>query len=101
MARGENPVLETMTDINAVSLASTELDDRSLMLVRIAALAATDAPVMSYLLHVGPAEDAGVTVEDVLVAVAPIIGTPRTMAAVGKIAEALGIAIELGSEDTQ
>lgn len=104
MAHGENPVLETSTDINAVSLARTELDSRSLMLVRIAALAAADAPVMSYLLHVGPAEEAGVTVEDledVLVAVAPIIGTPRTMAAVGKLAEALGLAIELGSEDTQ
>lgn len=35
------------------------------------------------------------------VAVAPIIGTARTAAAVGKIAEALGLAISLSSEDTE
>lgn len=104
MAQGENPVMETLADINAVSLSRTELDSRSLMLVRIAALAAVEAPMMSYLLHIGPAEEAGLTVddvEDVLVAVAPIIGTARTAAAVGKIAEALGLAIQLTSEDTE
>ena len=104
MAQGENPVLETLTDINAVSLARTELDTRSLMLVRLAALAAVDAPVMSYLLHLGPAADAGLTVEDVedvLVAVAPITGTPRAMKAVGRLAEAFDLAIHLGTEDTK
>lgn len=103
MAQGENPVLETMTDMVAASLSRSELDARSLLLVRIAALAAVDAPTMSYLLHLGPAKDAGLTVqdvEDVLVAVAPIIGTPRTVAAVGKIAESLDLAIRLGTEDT-
>src|SRR5512141_1544396 len=104
MAQGENPVLETMTDMIAASLARTELDARSLLLVRIAALAAVDAPMMSYMLHLGPAKDAGLTVEDVqdvLVAVAPIIGSPRTVAAVGKIAESLDLAIRLGTEDTK
>lgn len=104
MAQGENPVLETLTDINAVSLARTELDARSLMLVRLAALAAVDAPVMSYLLHLGPAADAGLTVEDVedvLVAVAPITGTPRAMKAVARLAEAFDLAIHLGTENTK
>ena len=51
----------------------------ALLLVRIAALAAVDARPASYLAHVGPATDAGVTVEDVqnvLVAVAPSSGRP-------------------------
>ena len=47
-------------------------------------------------MHIGPAMDAGVTVEqlqNILVAVAPIVGTPRTAAAALKITDALGIAI--------
>ena len=36
---GEAPVLEALVDINAVSLARTELDPVALLMVRIAALA--------------------------------------------------------------
>lgn len=98
MAKGEAPVLEALADINAVSIERTGLDPASLILVRLAALAAVDAPPASYLMHIGPAVDSGVTIEqvqDVLVAVAPIVGTPRTMAAAAKIAEALGLALDL------
>jgi alkylhydroperoxidase/carboxymuconolactone decarboxylase family protein YurZ len=104
MATGDAPVLEALIEINAASLARTELDARSLMLVRLAALAAVDAPASSYLLHLGPAVDAGLTAEDaedVLVAVAPIVGTPRTAAAAAKIVAALGLAIELAREDAE
>jgi len=104
MATGDAPVLEALIEINAASLARTELDDRSLMLVRLAALAAVDAPASSYLLHLRPAVDAGLTAgdaEDVLVAVAPIVGTPRTAAAAAKIVAALGLAIELAQEDAE
>ncbi len=40
--------------------------------------------------------DAGVTIEqiqDILIAVAPIVGTPRTLSAALKITKALGIVI--------
>ncbi|HCU97024.1 MAG TPA: carboxymuconolactone decarboxylase [Actinobacteria bacterium] len=103
MATGEAPVLEALADINAVSLERTELDPSSLILVRLAALIAVDAPASSYLLHIGPAAEAGVTVDqaqNVLVAVAPIVGTPRTASAAAKIVEALGLAIELAEEGT-
>jgi alkylhydroperoxidase/carboxymuconolactone decarboxylase family protein YurZ len=103
MAKGEAPVLETLADINAVSLERTELEPMSLILVRLAALAAVDAPPASYLAHLGPASEVGVTLDqaqDVLVAVAPIVGTARTMAAAGKMVEALGLAIDL-AERTQ
>jgi alkylhydroperoxidase/carboxymuconolactone decarboxylase family protein YurZ len=92
----ENPVLGTLAAMTAESLARCGLDQNSLLAVRIAALAAVDAPAASYLLHVGPAMDAGVTVEQVqniLIAVAPIIGAPRTASAAVKITEALGIVI--------
>ena len=102
MAKGQSPVLETLADINAVSIERTELDPATLILVRLAALAAMDAPPSSYLMHIGAAADVGVTVDqaqDVLVAVAPIVGTPRTMAAASKIVEALGLAIDLMESD--
>ena len=60
------------------------------------ALAAVDAPAGSYLVHLGPAMDAGVTigqVQDILIAVAPIIGTARTANAAANITEAIGIAV--------
>jgi hypothetical protein len=43
MAKGENPVLETLADINLVSVERTELDPASLILIRLAALVAADA----------------------------------------------------------
>ena len=63
MAKGENPVLETLADINLASVERTELDPASLILVRLAALVAVDAPVSSYLLHLGPAAETGVTLD--------------------------------------
>jgi alkylhydroperoxidase/carboxymuconolactone decarboxylase family protein YurZ len=101
MATGDAPVAEALIEINAASLARTELDARSLMLVRLAALAAVDAPASSYLLHIGPAVKVGLTAEDaedVLVAVAPIVGTPRTALAAARIVAALGVAIELAED---
>ena len=96
MANSETPVLDTLVAINAESIARSGLDANSLLVARIAALVAVDAPSDSYLMHIGPAMDSGVTVEtvqDILVAVAPIVGTPRTISAAAKIMEALGIAI--------
>src|SRR4051794_4190092 len=101
MAIGEAPVLEALTDINAVSIARTDLDPATLILVRAAALVAVDAPPASYLMHIGPALESGVTaadIQDVLVAVAPIVGAPRVLSAARKITEALGIAIAVVEE---
>lgn len=92
----ETPVLDTLAAMTAESIARCGLDDNGLIAARIAALAAVDAPASSYLMHVGVAVDAGVTVEQVqniLIAVAPIIGTARTLSAAAKITEALGVVI--------
>jgi len=100
----ESPVLDTLAAMTAESLARCELDANSLLTARIAALAAVDAPAASYLMHVGPAMDAGVTVEqlqNILIAVAPIIGTPRTLDAALKITEALGIVIAVVEEELE
>ena len=101
MAEKENPVGDTLVEITAASLERSTLEPRELMLARNAALAAVDAPPASYLLNVGAAVDVGITLEDVqgiLVAVAPIVGTPRVVAASGNLAVALGFAIALEAE---
>lgn len=98
MATGDTPVLDAIAEITAVSIERSDLDARSLILVRLAALIAVDAPAASYLLHVGPAVDVDVTlddVQDVLIAVAPVVGTARTLSAAAKIVDALGAAIVL------
>jgi len=90
------PVLDALAAMTAESLARCGLDENSLLVARMAALVAVDAPAASYLMHVGPAVDAGVTIEqiqDILVAVAPVVGTPRTMSAAARITEALGITV--------
>ncbi len=104
MAEEETPVLDALADITAVSLERSTLEPRELMLARIAALAAVDAPAASYLLNAGTAMEVGITLEDVqgvLIAVAPIVGTPRIVAAAGNLASALGFALEMAEAELE
>lgn len=90
------PVLDTLAAMTAASIEYSNLDGRELVMARLAALAAVGAPAVSYLAHIGPATDVGVTIEDVqglLTAIAPIIGSPRTVVAARNIRRALGFAI--------
>ena len=56
MAIGDAPVLDALLEINATALNRSELDPVTMLLVRMAALAAVDAPATSYLMHIGSAE---------------------------------------------
>ncbi|HYW25472.1 MAG TPA: hypothetical protein VE953_14980 [Terriglobales bacterium] len=94
----ETPVLDTIAAMTAASIERCDLAVDDLITTRIAALAAVGAPRISYLAHIGPSIRAGVTLEkvqNVLVAVAPIIGTARVMTAATNIGEALGMAIAI------
>lgn len=96
----DDPLKDTVLEMTAASVERADIDDRSLMLVRLAALVAVDAPASSYLLNLAAADDVGIQADEVralLIAVAPIVGTPRVVRATVAIAEALGIA--LGLED--
>jgi len=100
----ETPVLDLLASMTADSIETTNLDEQSLMLVRFAALVAVDAPPASYLLNLGAAADAGLDADkarDVIAAIAPIVGTARTVSALGKIARALGFAIELAALEAE
>ena len=94
----ETPVLDLLANMTAASIEATTLDSQTLMLVRIAALVATDAPPASYLMNLGAATDLGIGAEEVqgvLAGVAPIVGTPKVVAAAGNIVRALGLALDL------
>jgi len=94
----ETPVLDLLAKMTADSIDASDLDAESLMLVRIAALVAVDAPPASYLLNIGAASEAGVDAEKirgVFAAIAPIVGTARIASATGNIVRALGIALEM------
>ena len=92
------PVLDLLARMTADSLEASTLDPATLMLVRIAALVAVDAPPVSYLTNLGAATDVGVDEDQlrgVLIAIAPIVGTARVASATGNIVRALGAAIEI------
>lgn len=95
----QRPLLDAILDMTSASVSRAGLGDRELMMVRFAALAAVGAPPSSYLLNIAAAVEAtDLTLEDargVLIAVAPIIGTPKVVAAAGTVAEALGLALAL------
>ena len=100
----ETPVLDLLASMTADSLEASSLDPETLMLVRIAALAAVDAPAVSYVLNLGAASQVGIDAEQVrgvLAAIAPIVGTARVASATGKIADALEVAIEIAESEEQ
>lgn len=98
----DTPVLDTIAAMTMDSLERCEMDPHTLILARLAALAAMDAPPISYMAHIGVSQAAQVTVEqvqDLLVAIAPVVGTARVMSAAGHITEALGFAIAVADNE--
>ena len=95
---GERPVLDLLASMTADSLEASDLDTKTLMMARLAALVAVDAPAASYLLNLDVASEVGIGVEeiqDLMTAIAPIVGTARIVSASGKMIRALGFAIEV------
>jgi len=98
----DTPVLDTIGDMTAASIEHSSVSPREFMLARLAALIAVDAPPASYLANAPAGAEAGLTVEDiqgVMVAVAPVVGAPRVVAASGQIMRALGFAIAVGDDE--
>jgi alkylhydroperoxidase/carboxymuconolactone decarboxylase family protein YurZ len=76
------------------SFEASTLDLDTLVLVRIAALVAVDAPPVSYALNLEAAAEDGLDLESirgVLTAVAPIVGTAKVATATGNIVRALAV----------
>ena len=100
----DTPVSDTLLLMTTASLDNSDLSPREFMIARIASLVAVDAPAASYALNALPATDSGITlddVEDILVAVAPIVGTVRVVSATANIAEGLGFVIALAEAELE
>jgi hypothetical protein len=96
------PVLDTLTDMTAVSVDHNCLSPRDFMLARLAALIAVDAPPISWIANASAVTESGLTVDDVqgiMIPVAPVVGAPRVMAAGGHILQALGLAIAVSDAE--
>ena len=94
----ETPILDLLAGMTADSIEASNLDPQTLMLVRIAALVAVDAPPASYLMNLGAASELDVDAEQVrgvLAAVAPIVGTARVVSATSKMVRALALELDL------
>jgi 4-carboxymuconolactone decarboxylase len=103
-ASADTPVLDLLTNMTAESVVVSSLDPQSLMVARVAALVATDAPAISYVLNLEAAVETGIDaaqVRGVLTAIAPIVGTARVASALGKIADALEIELETAELESQ
>ena len=104
MASNDTPVLDLLASMTAdsIALSRASLDPDDIMLVRIAALAAVDAPSVSYLTNLEAIADVGIDadrVRGVLAAIAPIVGTARVASATGKIVDALDVVIEVAERE--
>jgi hypothetical protein len=84
--------METLAQMNLGSLGQADIDEQTALLVRFGALVGLDAPAASYLIHLGLADEAGIkpeTVRAALVALAPLVGSARIVAAADKVQRAL------------
>ena len=102
--KADTPILDLLARMNTDAVEVSTLEPEKLMLVRIAALVAMDAPPVSYMLNLSVAGDVDVDAEEVrgvLAAIAPIVGTPRIVTAAGNIVRALGIAIDLAELESE
>ena len=94
----DSPILDLLGAMNRAGIEASSLDAQSLMLVRLAALVAVDAPPVSYMLNLEMAGDVSVDAEQIegmLAAIAPIVGSARVASAGGKMVRALGLELSL------
>ena len=89
LAAGQASVLESLAQMQAGTLERSGLDRETYLLVRLAALVATDAAAVSYPAHLGgPGEEAGLPVPKIIGvfgAIAPLVGSARVLSAASRL----------------
>jgi 4-carboxymuconolactone decarboxylase len=97
IAQHDPMVLEELMQARTSNAEASGLDLKTHALVNVAALIALDAAPASYIWQVGLALEAGVTPEEILgllVALNPLVGNAKIVAAAPEIAIALGVDLE-------
>jgi len=95
---GEAPLIETLVRMHTDTQQRSGLDDRTYLLVRLAALVASDASPTSFMVTLAVADDLGVTADEVrgvLIALAPVLGSARALAGAEKALQAIAAARQL------
>ena len=95
IAPGEAPLVESLVRMHADAQRQSGLDDRTYVLVRIAALVAMDASTESYRVNLTVADEVGVSADDVrgvLIALAPLVGSARVLSGADKALKAIAAA---------
>jgi 4-carboxymuconolactone decarboxylase len=98
----ETPVLDLLASMTEASVQASSLDPQMIMVARLSALVASDAPAVSYALNLAVGSEVGLDAEDVrgvLTAIAPIVGTSRVAAATGRIVAAVDVAIDVATAE--
>ncbi len=101
LSLNDQSYLEGQVSVVAGGAGATHLDSRSYWLASVAALIALDGSVSTFGWATSAALAAGVTSDelvDLLVALSPIIGTARIVAAAPKLGLALGYDVEADIE---
>jgi 4-carboxymuconolactone decarboxylase len=91
LATGQAAVLETLAQMQVSPLERSKLDEETYLLVRLAALVATDAAAVSYRAHLGRASDPVISAAKVLAAFAaivPVVGSARVLTAASELTRA-------------
>ena len=92
---GEAPLVESLVQMHLNTQEQSGLDDRTYLLVRIAALVAADASEASYRVNLTVADDVGITADDVrgvLIALGPVVGSARVLSGATKALKAIASA---------
>ena len=88
LAAGRASVLETLAQMQVGTLERSRLDEETYLLVRLAALVATDAEPTAYRAYLGAVGDDGLPtarVLGVLLAIAPVVGSARVLSAASRL----------------
>jgi 4-carboxymuconolactone decarboxylase len=88
LAAGHVGVLERLARMQLGALERSKLDEERYLLVRLAALVATDATAISYRVHLGGAGDLPSAKVLGTLAIAPMIGSARVLAAASNLTAA-------------
>jgi 4-carboxymuconolactone decarboxylase len=88
LADGQTSVLESLAAMQVGDRERSRLDPETYLLVRLAALVATDAAPVSYRAHLATAAELGLPPAKILGvfgAIAPLVGSARVLSAASKL----------------
>lgn len=101
LANGDKALLNELTRMLTGSFEESGLDAKTFMLVRLSALAASNASPASWLMNLKVGKELGIPLDSAvgtLIAIAPVVGTTRIVSAAGSILTALDIDKEIDDD---